>query len=214
MPEATYEALSTLQNYLCNAISGGLHVYQSHSLGSPTEQGEPSPTGFLIPAPAKPIPPGLPTPKVGAVGAFTEQGGGGQDVPPVPPPESGPLRSSFLFSPQENVPKQRSDVPADQGATTNVGFVPVTGQNVGGLNTTAVMERDAEIVELRRQVQALQAQNNAQTVVQTSAQDNVFGQTRPGVIPSRDQSGLLSKAGLQSKAPPKGCQKDFRKHQG
>ena len=46
MPEATYEALSTLQNYLCNAISGGLHVYQSHSLGSPTEQGEPSPTAF------------------------------------------------------------------------------------------------------------------------------------------------------------------------
>ena len=74
---------------------------------------------------------------------------------------------------------------------------------MGGLNTTAVMERDAEIVELRRQVQALQAQNNAQTVVQTSAQDNVFGQTRPGVIPSRDQSGLLSKASLQSKAPPR-----------
>ena len=75
---------------------------------------------------------------------------------------------------------------------------------MGGLNTTAVMERDAEIADLRRQVQALQAQNNAQTVVQTSAQDNVFGQTRPGVIPSRDQSGLLSKAVLRSKVPPQG----------
>ena len=79
MPEANYDALSTVQNYLCNAISGGLHVYQSHSLGSPTEQGEPSPTGFLMPAPAKPIPPGLPTPKIAAMGAFAEQGGGGQD---------------------------------------------------------------------------------------------------------------------------------------
>ena len=187
MPEATYESLIALQNYLYNALRDGLHVYQSHSMRSPTEQGDPSPTGLLMPAPAKPIPPGPPTPKVGAVGAIAEQGGGSQDVPP---PESVPLRSSLLFSPQENVPKQRSDVPADQGATTNVGFVPVTGQNVEGLSTIAVMERDAEIAELRRQVQALQAQNNVQTGVENDAQNNASGQTRPGVIPNRDQSGL------------------------
>ena len=35
-----------------------------------------SPTGFLMAAPTKPIPPGLPTPKIAAVGAFAEQGGG------------------------------------------------------------------------------------------------------------------------------------------
>ena len=103
-----------------------------------------------------------------ATSAFAEQGGGGQDGPPVPP------RSSLLFSSQENVPKQRSDVPADQGATTNVGFVPVTGQNVKGLSTTAMMERDAEIAELRREVQELQAQNNIQTGVQNFAQNNVY----------------------------------------
>ena len=115
-------------------------------------------------------------------------------------PESVPLRSSLLFSPQENGPRQRSDVPADQGATTNVGFVPVTGQIVEGLGAIAVMERDAVIVELRRQVQALQAQNNVQTNVQNDAQNNVqnnvSSQTRPGVIPNRARSGL------QSKAPP------------
>ena len=104
MPEATYESLSALQNYLCNALRGGLHLYQSHSMRSPTEQGEPSPTGFLMPAPAKPIPPGLPTPKIAAMGAFAEQGEGGQDGPPVPPPGSGPLRRSLLYSSQENVP--------------------------------------------------------------------------------------------------------------
>ena len=130
MPETTHESLTTLQAFMLNALQDGLHVYRSRSMKTPTVDGDPSPTGLLMPAPAKPIPPGPPTPKVGAVGAVAEQGGGSQDVPP---PESGPLRSSFLFSPQENVPKQRSDVPADQGATTNVGFVPVTGQSVGGL---------------------------------------------------------------------------------
>ena len=201
MPEATCESLSTLQNYLCNALRGGLHLYQSHSMRSPTEQGDPSPTGLLMPAPAKPIPPGPPTPKVGAVGAVAEQGGGSQDVPP---PESVPLRSSLLFSPQESVPKQRSDVPADQGATTSVGFVPVTGQEVRGLSTTAVTERDAEIEGLQRQVQAFQAQA---VVHNSSAPGSVSGQTRPGVIPSRDQSSLLGRAGLRSKAPLLGCQR-------
>ena len=66
MPEATYESLLALQNYLYNALRDGLHVYQSHSMGSPTEQGDPSPTGLLMPAPAKPIPPGPPTPNAGA----------------------------------------------------------------------------------------------------------------------------------------------------
>ena len=179
MPEANYDALSTLQDYISNAIAGGLHVYQSHSLASPTEQGEPSPANLLLPAPAKPIPPGPPTPKAVSVDASAEQGGG------------DPPRSSLLFSSQETGPKQRSDVPADQGATTSVGFVPVTGQEVGGLNTTAGTERDAELEELRQQVQALQAQAAVQT---SSAQGSVFGQTRLGVIPRRDQSGLLGEA--------------------
>ena len=130
---------------------------------TPTVEGDPSPTGLLMPAPAKPIPPGPPTPKAGALGAVAEQGGGSYDVPP---PESVPLRSSLLFSPQENGPKRRSDVPADQGATRNVGFVPVTGQTGEDQGATALMERDAVIVELRRQVRVLQAQNNVQTNVQ------------------------------------------------
>ena len=168
---------------------------------SPTEQGDPSPIGLLMPAPAKPIPLGPPIPKVGAVGAVAEQGGGSQYVPP---PESVPLRSSLLFSPQENGPQQRSDVPADQGATGNVGFVPVTGQSGEDQGVSALMERDAVIAELRRQVRVLHAQNNVQTYVQNDAQNHVqnnfSSQTRPGVIPNRGQTGL------QSKAPPEGTQ--------
>ena len=193
MPEANYDASSTLQNYFSIAISSGLQVYQSHSLATPTERGDPPcPTGALLPAPAKPISPGLPMPKAVSVDASAEQGG------------EDPPRSSLLFPSQEIGSRQRSDVPADQGATTSVGFVPVIGQEDGGLNTIAVMERDAELEELRQQVQALQAQAAVQT---SSAQSSVFGQTRPGVIPSRDQSGLLSKAVLRSKAPLLGCQK-------
>ena len=109
-----------------------------------------------------------------------------------------------MFPSQEIGSRQRSDVPADQGATASVGFVPVTGHGDGGLNTTAVTERDAEIEELRQQVQALQAQAAVQN---SSAQGSVSGQTRPGVIPSRDQSSLLGRAGLRSKAPLLGCQK-------
>ena len=99
MPVSTYESLTALQNFLYNALRDGLHVYQSHSMRSPTVQGDPSPTGLLMPAPAKPIPLGPPAPKAGALGAEAEQGGGSYDVPP---PESVPLRSSLLFSPQEN----------------------------------------------------------------------------------------------------------------
>ena len=192
MPEANYDALSTLQDFISNAISGGVHVYQSHSLASPTEQGEPSPANLLLPAPARPIPPGPPIPKAISVEVSAEQGGG------------DPPRSSLFFSSQEIGPKQRSDVPADQGATTSVGFVPVTGQKDGGLHATAVTERDAELEDLRQQVPALQAQA---TVQNSSAQGSVSGQTRPGVIPSRDQSSLLGRAGQRSKAPLLGCQR-------
>ena len=109
-----------------------------------------------------------------------------------------------MFPSQENGSRQRSEVPADEGATASVGFAPVTGQEDGGLNTTAFTGRDAEIEELRQQVQALQAQA---AVHNSSAQGSVSGQTRPGVIPSRDQSSLLGRAGLRSKAPLLGCQR-------
>ena len=58
---------------------------------------------------------------------------------------------------------------------------------------------------MRQQVRALQAQASAVQnlpVQNLSVQGSVVGQTRPGVIPSREQSGLQSKtAGLRSKAP-------------
>ena len=102
MPEANYDALSTLQNYFSNAISSGLRVYQSHSLATPTERGDPpSPIGALLPAPAKPISPGLPTPKAVSVDASAEQGG------------EDPPRSSLLFPSQEIGSRQRSDVPVN-----------------------------------------------------------------------------------------------------
>ena len=89
--------------------------------------------------------------------------------------------------------RQRSEVPAGEGAKED-----------GGSNTTAATGRDAEIDELRQQVRALQAQSSAvqnSPVQDLSAQGSVVGQTRPGVIPSRDQSGSDGRAGLQSKAP-------------
>ena len=59
MPEADYNALNTVQTYFSNAISGGLRVWQTHSMATPTERADPpSPTGVLMPAPPKPILPG------------------------------------------------------------------------------------------------------------------------------------------------------------
>ena len=209
MPVSTYESLTALKNFLYEALRDGLYVYQSHSMRTPTVAGDPSPIGFLMPPLANPIPPGPPTPKTGALGAVAEQGGGSYDVPP---PESVPLRSSLLFSPQENGPQQRSDVPADQEVTGNVGFVLVTGQSGEDQGVSALMERDAVIAELRRQVRVLHAQNNVQTNVQNDAQNNVqnnfSSQTRPGVIPNRGQTGL------QSKAPPRGRRMEFQERQG
>ena len=76
LPETTYESLTTLQNVLFNALQDGLHVYQSHSMKTPTVDGDPSPIGLLMPAPAKSFPLGPPTPKAefGALGADAEQG--------------------------------------------------------------------------------------------------------------------------------------------
>ena len=189
LPETTYESLTALQNFLFNSLQDGLHVYQSHSMETPTVDGDPSPTRLLLPAPANSIPPGPPTPKAefGALGAEAEQGGGSYDVPP---PDSVPLRSSLLFPSQENR-QQRSDVPADQGATRNVGFVPVVGQSEGPINrvdeenqgVNALMERDALIADLQRQVRELQGQNN----VQNDVQNNVSSRTRSGVTPNRSR---------------------------
>ena len=63
---------------------------------------------------------------------------------------------------------------------------------------TTLMERDALIADLQRQVRELQGQNNVQNKTQNNVQNNVSSQTRPGVIPNRGQMGL------QSKAPPDG----------
>ena len=105
MPEADYNALNALQTYFSNAISSGLRVWQSHSLATPTERGDPpSPTGALLPAPAKPISPGLPMPKAVSADASAEQGG------------EDPPRSSLLFPSQEIGSRQRSEVPMGEGA--------------------------------------------------------------------------------------------------
>ena len=120
-------------------------------------------------------------PKAVSANASAEQGG------------EDPPRSSLLFPPQEIGSRQRSEVPAGEGAKED-----------GGLTTTAVTGHDAEIEELRQQVRALQAQTSAvqnSPVQDLSVQGSVVGQTRPGVIPSRDQSGLVGRAGLRSKAP-------------
>ena len=90
MPEADYNALNALQTYFKDAVANGLRVWQSQSLASPTERGEPqsppgsvvprgnspSPTGDLLPAPPQPISQGLPMPKAVSEGASAEQGGG------------------------------------------------------------------------------------------------------------------------------------------
>ena len=182
LPETTNESLITLQNFMLNALRDNLHVWQSHSMRTPTADADPSPTGLLLPAPPKPVPPGPPAPiaEDGVLNAEADQGGRSD----IPPPSSVPLRSSLLFPPQENR-QQRSDVPADQGARRNVGFVPLFGQSdlrenrVDGENNgvTALMERDALIADLQRQVRELRGQNDVQ--------NNVSSQTRSGVIPGR-----------------------------
>ena len=197
VPETANASLITLQNFMLNALRDKLHVWQSHSMRTPTADGDPSPTGLLIPAPPKPVPPGPPTPKaeVGASNAEADQGAQGGGRSDVPLPSSVPLRSSLLLPPQDNRP-QRSDIPADQGARRNVGFVPLFGRSdlrenrVDGENNgvTALMERDALIADLQRQVRELRGQNDVQ--------NNVSSQTRSGVIPRR--------LGLVSEAPPEG----------
>ena len=139
MPEADYNALNTVQTYFSNAISGGLRVWQAHSMATPTERADPpSPTGALLPAPPKPILPGPPMPKAVSADASAEQGG------------EGLPQSSLLFPPQESEVRQRSEVPAGEGAKED-----------GGQTTTEVIDRDAEMEELRQQVRALQAQASA-----------------------------------------------------
>ena len=204
MPEADYKALNAVQIYIKDGIASGLHVWQSHSLASPTERGDPSPrgsvvirgkspspTGNLLPAaPPQPMSQGLPVPKAGSESASAEQGG------VVPSKGSGPVPTLGKGS------GQRSEVPAGEGARGD-----------GEVNPNATSGRDAEIDELRQQIQALQLQaavhnsSVAQQVAQNlpaqgqPGQGSAVGQTRPGVIPSRDQSGLVGRAGLRSKAP-------------
>ena len=62
LPETTNESLITLQNFMLNALRDNLHVWQSHSMRTPTTDADPSPTGLPVPAPPKPIPPEPPTP--------------------------------------------------------------------------------------------------------------------------------------------------------
>ena len=58
------------------------------------------------------------------------------------------------------------------------------GENNG---VTALMERDALIADLQRQVRELQGQNNVQNNAQNNVQSNVSSQTRSGVIPNRSR---------------------------
>jgi len=193
VPETTNESLIMLQNFMLNALRDNLHVWQSHSLRTPTAEADPSPTGLLFPAPPRTVPPGLPTPiaEVGVLNAEADQGGRSD----IPPPSSVPLRSSLLLPPQDNR-QQRSDIPADQGARRNLGCVPLFGRSdlrknrVDGENNgvTALMERDALIADLQRQVREVRVQNDVQ--------NDVSSQTRSGVIPGR--------LGSMSKAPPEG----------
>ena len=212
MPESDYRALNAVQTYIKDGVASGLHVWQSHSLASPTERGDPSPrgsvvirgkspspTGNLLPAPPpQPISQGLPMPKAVSEGASAGQGG------VVPSRGSGPVPISGKGS------GQRREVPAGE---------EVRGQRE--VNQDATSERDVELEELRQQIRALQqasVQNVSvtQPVVQDlpaqqqSGQGKGQGQVRQGVIPNRDQSGLQSKtAGLggnasmfRSKSPP------------
>ena len=112
MPESDYRALNAVQTYIKDGVASGLHVWQSHSLASPTERGDPSPrgsvvvrgnspspTGNLLPAPPpQPISQGLPMPKAVSEGASAGQGGvvpsGGSGPLPISGKGSGQRRSS------------------------------------------------------------------------------------------------------------------------
>ena len=199
MPESDYRALNAVQTYIKDGIASGLHVWQSHSLASPTERGDPSPRpsvvirgkspspiGNLLPAAP---PQGLPVPKAGSESTSAEQGGivPSKGSGPVPPPGKGS--------------GQRSEVKEEEGARGD-----------GEVNPTTTSGRDAEIEELRQQIQALQLQvtvQNSSVAQQVThnlpaqgqpAQGSDVGQIRQGVIPGRDQSGSTSRAGLRSKA--------------
>ena len=88
MPETDYRALNAVQTYIKDGVANGLHIWQSHSLASPTERGDPSPRGSvvvrgnspspigkLLPAPPpQPMSQGLPMPKAVSEGASAEQG--------------------------------------------------------------------------------------------------------------------------------------------
>ena len=118
MPETDYRALNAVQTYIKDGVANGLHIWQSHSLASPTERGDPSPrgsvvvrgnspspTGNLLPAsPPQPISQGLPMPKAVSEGASAGQGG------VVPSRGSGPVPTLGKGS------GQRSEVPAGEGA--------------------------------------------------------------------------------------------------
>ena len=114
MPEADYKALNAVQIYIKDGIAGGLHVWQSHSLVSPTERGEPSPrptvvirgkspspTGSLLPAAP---PQGQPVPIAGSESATAELGGR------VPSKGSGPV------PPLGKGSKKRTEVKEEEGA--------------------------------------------------------------------------------------------------
>merc|ERR1711989_158816 len=130
MPEADCNALNAVQTYFSNAISGGLRVWQTHSIATPTERADPlSPMAALMPAPPEPVSPGPPMPKAVSADASAEQGG---EVPP---------RSS-LFPPQESEVRQRSEVPVGEGAKED-----------RSQTTTEVIGRDAEMEELTQQIE-------------------------------------------------------------
>merc|ERR1711989_161634 len=89
MPETDYSALTAVQTYIKDGVASGLRIWQSHSLASPTERGDPSPrgsvvirgkspspAGSLLPAPPpQPMSQGLPMPKAVSEDASARQGG-------------------------------------------------------------------------------------------------------------------------------------------
>ena len=77
-----------------------------------------------MPAPPKPVLLGPPMPKAVSADVSAEQGG------------EGPPRSSLSFPPQESEVRQRSEVPAGEGAKED-----------GGHTTTAIIGHAAEIEE-------------------------------------------------------------------
>ena len=176
MPETTNKSLIVLQNYIWNSLQRDLYVWEERlgvieisddarserpPIRTPTVDAEQSPIGQLLPAPPTTVPPGLPTPNV-AVGG-TNTGGGRNDA---------------------------------QGEGGNVAFGPLFGQgearvdraDVQSQGVSALLERDAKIADLQKQIRELQEQNNLRS-------SSVSPEAQPGVIPGR--FGLLSKAPSQ-----------------